>query len=844
MKTIAAGVLGVLLVLAGQSTETGPLSLAAPPEITEPAVSSPALHPNVATDLPAADLSAADLTDVVQQYCVRCHNERRLIGNMSLEQFRVEAAYEFARTPGVATAETAEKMIVKLRARMMPPPGARRPAGDTLLSLVQALESVVDEAAAANPNPGTRSFQRLNRPEYESSIRAVMGLQVDAARWLPLDAKSANFDNIADAQLLSPALMDAYMSAAAEISRLAIGYQNTTPSETQYLVAQWNSQYDRVEGAPFGSRGGTSVVHHFPADGEYTFRVSFHVVDTGTIYGDGNSGLHSADSQEQVEISIDGEPVALMELDRWMNEEDPNGANMRTEPIFIRSGEHRVTAAFVRKYEGVVADVLSPHDWSIPTTSLAGNYGIQALPHMRDFVVGGPYNASGVSDTPVRQGIFTCRPTSPDEGPPCAEQIISDLADKAFRRPVETEELEALLSFYEEGVERGGFEEGIRSALEAILSSPQFVFRIEQAAADAGDDRSYRLGDFALASRLSYFLWATPPDEELVSLAREGRLSDPQVLEAQTERMLADPRSEALATRFASQWLRLGDIDGVHPTVRIYPDFDEQLKSAMRRETELFFYGLVKEDRNVLELLTADYTYVNERLAKHYGIPGVAGREFRRMPYADDTRRGILGHASILTGTSMPARTSPVLRGKWLMEVILGTPPPPPPPGVPPLEETEGISETGAPLTTRQRMEKHRESPVCNACHKFMDPFGLALDNFDVVGQWRIRENGMPLDTRGELYDGTPINSVDDLQSALLGLSTPILRNFTVNLMAYALGRRVEYYDMPTVRQIVASAEESGYRISSFVMGVAKSDAFQKRKPIVVSDGSEDLNQR
>ena len=654
---------------------------------------------------------------------------------------------------------------------------------------------------------------------------------MNAGDYLPPDTKSANFDNIADVQLLSPTLLDGYLRGAAAISKMAVGYPSATPSETQYLVPQWYSQVDRVEGAPFGTRGGTSVTHNFPANGEYRFRVSFHVKDTGELYGGGNSALHTADGAEEIEISIDGERVALLlEVDRWMTEEDPNGATMRTDPVFIRSGPRQVTAAFVKRYEGPLADLLSPHDWSISNTTIASEYGTLAVPHLREVVIGGPYNTTGVSETPSRQKIFTCRPITSSEAQPCAHQILSNLASSAFRRPVTADELEALMSFYDQGAANGGFEVSVRIGLEAILSSPSFVFRIERAAADPRSGDSYRINPFDLAARLSFFLWAGPPDEELVSLAREGRLSDQQTLEEQARRMLASPRSEALATRFAAQWLRLDDLEAIQPDVRVDADFHQQLKNAMRRETELFFYKLVQNDRNLLELFTADYTFVNERLAKHYGIPGVAGEEFRRVDYPDSSRRqGLFGHGSVLTLTSLASRTSPVLRGKWVMEVILGTPPPPPPPGIPDLEQTEGSTDDGRILTTRERMEVHRANPTCNACHRFMDPIGLALDNFDLTGRWRIRENGAPLDTRGELWDGSPVTSPTELQEALLKRSVPIIRNFTVNLMAYALGRRVEYYDMPAVRKIVRDAERNDYRLSSFVLGVVLSDAFQMR---------------
>jgi hypothetical protein len=772
----------------------------------------------VALNQPAA---LATLDEVVDQYCVRCHNERLLRGELSLEGFRLADASQ--------TGEITEKMIRKLRAGMMPPPGARRPASDTLLALVESLESHMDEAAAQNPNPGGRTFQRLNRAEYSSSIEDLLGLRIDAGKYLPLDTRSANFDNIADVQMVSPTLLDAYLHAAAEISRLAVGDAEATASETQYRVPRWASQLERVDGAPFGTRGGTSVVHNFPADGEYTFKVSFHHETTGTIVGNGASALHTADVPELVEISVDGEQVALLEIDRWMHVSGPTGVELKTEPIFVRAGPQRVTAAFVKRTEGPVQDLISPHDWSLASTAIAGTYGVNSLPHMRDFVVAGPLSTTGISETPTRERIFSCRPSDAADERPCAAEIISRLGSRAFRRLLTENDKEALLSFYDRGAEEGGFEVGVRIALEAMLASPHFVFRMEEPPRSVAPGDRYRVNDDDLATRLAFFLWGAPPDDELRAVAQAGELSDPSVLEAQTLRMLADPRSGALGPRFAGQWLRLQDLEKIHPDVRLDPDFHQQLSDAMRIETETFFNSLISEDRSLLDLYSADYTFLNERLAKHYGIQGVTGEAFQRVTYPDDSRRGLLGHGSILTMTSHAGRTSPVLRGKWVMEVLLGTPPPPPPPGVPDLEETEG-SEEGRLLTTRERMEIHREDTSCNSCHRFMDPIGLALDNFGVSGQWRTRENGSRLDTRGELYDGTPLASPADLRNALLARPEPLVRTFTENLMAYALGRRVEYFDQPLVRSIAAEAEANDFRMSSFILGVVKSDAFQMQR--------------
>ena len=812
MRTIAApaAVLAALFVAAVLSVDTAartPAQEAAPaPRETVP--------------------DHAELTGVVQRYCRSCHNDRMLTGNFSLEDFDVGTA---ASSPEEAL--RTEKMIRKLRANMMPPPGVRRPAAETLTALVETLETVVDDTAAGNPNPGYRTFQRLNRYEYERAVDDLLGLRIDAGNYLPLDTMSANFDNIADVQMLSATLLDGYLRAATEVAQLAIGNPHAAPKQTTYSKSRAYSQWDRVDGAPYGTRGGFSVVHNFPADGDYLFSMAFQHTTTGGLSG-------STIRNEQIEISIDGEPVTLLAMDQWLRTSDPNGVNLEVEEaIFVRAGPRRVSAVFVRQFEGPVEDVLAPHEWSIVDTEIGDlGYGITALPHMRDFVIDGPYDVTGVSETPSRQRVFTCRPTSPATERPCAEEIITRLATRAYRRPLTETDLADLMAFYEAGLADDGWETGIRTALQATLASPDFLFRLERPAEDVEPGRNYRISDVALASRLAFFLWAGPPDEELIALAADGKLSDPDVLDAQTRRMLADPRSESLASRFAALWLRLQDMDQVQPDAFWFPNFDRQLADAMRRETELLFDSLVREDRSFFDLFTADYTFVNERLARHYGLPNVAGPEFRRIRYSDDRRQGLFGHGSVLMLTSMANRTSPVLRGKWVLEVILGVPPPPPPPAVPDLDETATVID-GRALTTRERMEIHRTNPTCNACHRFMDPLGLALDNFDVIGKWRIRENGMPLDTRGEMWDGTQVSSPQGLRQALLDLPIPLARTFTENLMAYALGRRVEHYDMPSIRTITEAARANDHRMSSFILGVINSPAFRMQR--AEADGIE-----
>ena len=774
---------------------------------------------------PSTPLSFEEQNELIGRYCFRCHNNQLVTGGLSLESFDAAQAYD--------QAEIVEKVIRKLQTGMMPPLTAQRPDADTYLALIDSLTETIDTASMAEPNPGGRSFQRLNRSEYRRSIRDLLSLQIDSGAHLPPDTISAGFDNIADVQGLSATVMDGYLRAAGEVSRLAIGNPDATAREFTYEVPRYASQRTRVEGAPFGTRGGISVVHNFPADGHYFFRMSFQHESTGNLFGNGRGALHTADEPEQIEVSVNGERAALMKVERWAHRQDSESMEIRTERIFVRAGPQRISAAFLKRFEGPVEDLMSPHEWSLADKKIGYSYGITTLPHLRDLVIGGPYDVTGVSDTPSRARVFTCRPTMANDEQPCAEQIILRLATGAYRRPIGDKEIATLMTFYRAGTQEGGFEAGIRTALQAILASPDFVFRFEEPGTGAGSESS-RLNDLDLASRLSFFLWSAPPDDELRELAKEGNLSDAGTFDLQVHRMLADSRAEALGSRFASLWLRLQDLDLVHPDSLRFPDFYQQLVSSMHRETELFFENLVREDRSALELLTADYSFVDERLARHYGIPGVLGEQFVRVPLPAE-RRGILGHGSILASTSHANRTSPVLRGKWVMEVLLGSPPPPPPPNVPELEENDAAGDARS-ISVREQMEMHRASPACMSCHQVIDPIGLALENFDVTGQWRIKDRGVPVDPSGSLYDGSQLDGPDGLRQALLRYSDAVLTNFTVNLMSYAIGRRVEYYDMPAIRSILRDAAANDYRMSSFILGVARSAAFQRNRQISLTE--------
>jgi mono/diheme cytochrome c family protein len=816
MKRIAA----VALVLL-------PVSIAAQ-QVGKPAAAP--VKPAVSHAPASTTMTVAEQNALVKQYCVTCHNDRNKdrTSGLSLQTFDA--------TEAVRHADVTEKMIRRLRAGMMPPAGSRRPDEATMAGLISALETRIDRAAALNPNPGWRPSQRLNRAEYQRAVKDLLALDVDVNQFLPADTISDGFDNIADAQTISSTLMEGYLRAASQIRRLAVDDRHASPSSTTWKVPRTASQMRHVDGAPLGTRGGLSVLHVFPADGEYLFKIMLHMGPTGDLFGGPYRG-------EQIEVSIDGARVALMDINPRMNEQDPNGLTMQTPKVHIRAGQRRVSAAFVQRFEGPADDLIMPIEHTLADTNIGEVFGTTALTHLRDFTVSGPLAVTGVSETDSRRRIFTCRPTSAAEESACAAEIIRKLATQAYRGTLPAEDLRDLMGFYDRGRRQGDFEHGIRLAVQAILASPRFLFRIEQTPSTLKAGQTYRISDQDLASRLSFFIWGSLPDAELLKAAAQGTLRTAAVFEKQVARLLTDPRSEALATRFASQWLRLQDVDKVRPDHHFYSYWDTTLSQAMVRETELFVDSLIREDRPVTDLLTADHTFVNERLAKHYGIPNILGNQFRRVTVADANRRGVLGHGSVLLLTSIADRTSPVLRGKWVMEVLLGSPPPPPPPNVPLLEETKAV-EDGKVLSTRERMELHRKNPACSSCHRVIDPLGLALENFDVTGVWRIKEAGTPIDPVGDLYDGTKLDGPIALRNALLKHQDVIMLSFTESLMTYALGRRVEAHDMPAIRQIVRDAKARNYRFSAFISGVANSAAFRMGRVAPAATTNEERSEQ
>ena len=773
--------------------------------------------------------SAGWQRELLDRYCVTCHNGRMRTAGLALDEHDVAAV---AAAPAVW-----ETVVRKLRAAAMPPAPRPRPDAATYDRFVGWLETELDRHAAANPDPGrTEAFHRLNRTEYHHAVRDLLDLEIDVAELLPADGASYGFDNIAGVLGVSPTLLERYLAAARKIARVAVGRPAPSATAEVFRLASDLPQDDWVAGMPFGTRGGGAFRHTFPEDAEYDFRVR--------LARNAGDNLAVFEVPHTVEVSLDGTlvrtftaggppPDAPRDSDEYRawRERQRNVDRDWEFRLPVQAGPRELRVTFVRKTAAYPEMLRQPY--LRPYTSITGG-DTRVQPYLGSVTVTGPFGANGgppARGTPSRRRIFVCRPAADaaEAGQAdCARRILSALARRAYRRPITPADLDVLLGFFDQGRREGGFDAGVEMALRWLLASPEFVLRVERDPAGVAAGESYAVSDLELASRLSFFLWSSIPDDELLDLAEAGRLREPAVLEAQARRMLADERSRALVTSFASQWLYLRNVPAVVPDEDRFPDVGEGLRQAMRRETELFVESVFREDRSVLDLLTADYTFVNERLARHYGMPRVYGSHFRRVPVAHEARRGLLGHASILAVTSYPNRTSPVLRGKWVLENLLGTPPALPPPDVPALEETTGSGEV---LSMREATERHRANPVCASCHRLMDPPGFALEQFDAVGRFRTRSAaGTPIDASGELPDGTRFDGAAGLREALVGRPERFVGTLTEKLLTYALGRGLEHYDAPAVRAVTRAAAEDGYRFSSLVVGIVESAPFRMRR--------------
>jgi hypothetical protein len=755
--------------------------------------------------------SAAAQRAVVDRYCVVCHNDKTRTANFSLQSLDLQTAGDHP--------ELWERVVRKLRAGVMPPPGIGRPLLAEYEGLRDWLEAEIDRKAAAQLNPGSVVLHRLNRTEYANAIRDLLDLEIDPTTLLPPDDSARGFDNIAGSLTISPTLLEAYTGAAARVARMAVGYWKT-PTESAYIAPGDTSQTQHLEGLPFGTRGGMLVHHTFPADGEYKFSIS-------------NFGVGKFIPGEQLEIVIDGErvhlfPYAGVGLSSGM-QADADGSLDAT--IAVKSGTHTVGATFLATNYRPSLDLIKQYE----RKSLENNAipQLQYYPAIGLLRIQGPFTPARPEDSRTIRKLFTCRPSNAGEEDACAKEILTTLAQRAYRRTPSPADLERLTSFYQEGRRSGEFEDGIELALRRTLASPQFLVRAEKEPAGVTPGQSYRISDLELASRLSFFLWSSIPDDELIHIASQGKLHDPATLEKQVRRMLIDPRSRALVENFGDQLLYLRNLPASSPDGVFYPNWDDELRKSFRRETELLFESIIREDRNVVDLLTANYTFLNERLAQHYAIPNIYGSQFRRVALGPDLdyRRGLLGQGSFLSLTWVQNfRTSPVKRGVWVLENILGTAPPEPPPNVPPLEDTKGGPEKI--LTLREQMTMHRKNEPCASCHKLMDPIGFALENFDADATWRTKQGGdggVPIDASAELWDGTKVNGPVELRQALLRYAPQFVRMITEKLMTYGLGRGVEYYDMPVIRSIVRDAGKNDYRFLSLLMGVIKSPPFQMR---------------
>jgi mono/diheme cytochrome c family protein len=761
--------------------------------------------------------AAAPQRALVNQYCVGCHNAKLKTGGLVLDTANVESV---GQNP-----EVWEKVLHKVRARYMPPAGLPRPDEKAYQSLVSYLETSLDQLSAASPNPGrTATLRRLTRTEYHNAIRDLLGLQVDVTQLLPTDESSFGFDNITVGEL-SPTLLERYLAAARKISRLAIGGQVRSPSGETILIPPDLTQEEHFDELPFGTRGGTAVEFVFPQDAEYEIQMQ--------LTRDRNEHIEGLGEPTDIELMLDGERVHLFTvkpaniITGIRNANSIPSDDLVDKDLHIRipvkAGPHTLGVAFPKKPTLLLETERQPYQAHFNMYRHP-----RITPALYSLAIIGPYDATGAGDTPSRRRIFVCRPAKASEEESCAKQILSTFARRAYRRPVTEADLQIPLKLYQDTLASGGFEGGIERALRALLVSPEFLFRVEQDPANIAPNTPYRLTDLELASRLSFFLWSSIPDDQLLDLAIAGKLKDPAVLEKQVRRMLADSRSEALVNNFADQWLYLRNLENIIPDARLFPDYDDNLRKALRRETELFVESIMREDRNVVDLLSGNYTFLNERLAKHYGIPNVYDSYFRRVTFdANSPRGGLLGQGSILTVTSYADRTSPVIRGKWILTNIVGLPPPPPPPNVPPLKDN---GSTGKLLTMRDRMAAHRSVQPCAGCHSLMDPVGFSLENYDAVGRWRTTDEDTPIDASGGLPDGVPFAGVSGLRQALLSRPELFVTTLTEKLLTYGLGRGLESYDGAAVRKIVRDAHNNDYRFSALVLGIVNSTPFQMRR--------------
>jgi hypothetical protein len=765
-----------------------------------------------------AESSATPERAVLNRYCIGCHNEKLKTAGLALDLLDVTKVGEHP--------VEWEKVVRKLRGGLMPPPGRPRPDSATYERLVSWAETELDRAAAARPNPGrTDALHRLNRAEYVNVVRDLLALEPDVADLLPTDDASHGFDNIAGSLMITQSVLEQYLSVARRISRAAIGSPPPMVMSREYRVPDSRSQYEHIDGLPFGTRGGMLVRHNFPQDGTYVFELELMCRVSGGC--DGGAGFVD---EHQLEVTVDDERVHLFTIEPRATAR-PEGERKLRVRVPVKAGPRDVAVAFLAR--PTITEVDSRMKRFERPMHIQENQGRpdQSIywPFLDRMTILGPYDAAGPGETPSRRRVFVCHPTDSSSEDRCAKTILTTLAPRAYRRPVTDTDIEPLLRFYHDGRADGGFEAGIELALQRMLVSPQFLVRVERDPARMAPNAAYRISDLELASRLSFFLWSSIPDDQLLDLAARGKLKDRQIFEQQVRRMLVDPRSKALVSNFAGQWLQLRNLKASLPNDHVFPDFNDDLRQGFRQETELFVDSVMRENRSVLELLTADYTFVNGRLARHYGIPEVYGSHFRRVTLPDASRRGLLGHGSILTVTSRPNRTSPVVRGKWILENILGTPPPDPPANVPALNENEEGSKRL--LSVRERLAEHRRNAVCASCHAMIDPLGFALENFDGTGKWReFDEEHKPIETSGTLPDGVKFGNLAEFRAALIRSPKAFATTVTEKLLTYALGRGLEAYDMPAVRGIVHEAASDGFKLSSLIVGITKSIPFQMRR--------------